>query len=463
MTASDVDSPAQATVLSDTAPAVGVWTHLLATYDSSSHQLRLYVNGAAQAASATLSGGFNATGPVAIGRRLSAGTTTDYFTGVIDDLRIYGRVVGTGEKEFTDPLRPVAPTISFPNGSSGTVGLPMQVTFSAGGDTNVTGIKYSLDAQTMTSTVVLPTAGGQVTVSVTPATVGDVFLFAASVAAGRQSDTVRALTSVAPPSSLSGTVTSATTGLALGGIVVTLLPVGLTATTASNGTYTFNALTAGSFTVSAAKGEACGIFATTDVDVAGPTLMDLALAPQADQFGYTCTAEDHIAHATYLPADGTVLALTGDDAIQPVGLPFPMLFYGHVYTSAWLDTNGIMSFADPGRPHTSDRTSMPSADDPNAVLAPYWDDLIVDSSASVRTAVRGTAPNRTFVIEWRNVTFFDGPTLRVSFEILLSENGDIMFSYSGLDNDIERGSQAVVGIENQTGRPACSTPSVSQR
>jgi hypothetical protein len=58
-----------------------------------------------------------------------------------------------------------------------------------------------------------------------------------------------------------------------------------------------------------------------------------------DSFGYTCSTTTR----PFLNAD-TVLPLTGDNAVAQVTLPFPITLYGAAYTSAWVHTNGKLSF-----------------------------------------------------------------------------------------------------------------------
>jgi hypothetical protein len=181
--------------------------------------------------------------------------------------------------------------------------------------------------------------------------------------------------------------------------------------------------------------------------VSGPTVANLALAPVPDEFGYTCTT----ATQAFVPADTTVLPLTGDDAHTSITLPFPVTFYGQTYSTAWVSTNGLVSFADLTSDVPDGRAAVPDATAPNAALYPFWNDLVVESDSSVRTAVVGSAPNRKFVIEWRNVGMFGNSSQRLSFEVIIAENGAITFNYTGLDNPPERGTGAVVGIENADG------------
>jgi hypothetical protein len=135
--------------------------------------------------------------------------------------------------------------------------------------------------------------------------------------------------------------------------------------------------------------------------------------------------------------------------------PFPVKLYGTAYTSVWVDTNGKASFVNPGAAN-ADHTTLPTTLVPNATVYPFWSDLVVDGQSSVRTATTGAAPNRAYVIEWRNVFIYGNTSRRLTFEAVFYENGDIAFAYKDLDNAIEQGSNATVGIENAAGTVAYS-------
>jgi hypothetical protein len=75
------------------APTPGTWTHLAAVYDAKDQRLRLYVNGAFVAETFHTSA-WNASGPVWIGTGRRTGTTAaEFFTGAIDDVRVYSGVL----------------------------------------------------------------------------------------------------------------------------------------------------------------------------------------------------------------------------------------------------------------------------------------------------------------------------------------------------------------------------------
>ncbi|WP_345119898.1 PQQ-dependent sugar dehydrogenase [Dactylosporangium darangshiense] len=259
----------------------------------------------------------------------------------------------------------------------------------------------------------------------------------------------------APPpptgNSLTGTVTVTGSGANLAGARIALTPGGATATTAADGTYRIDGLTAGTYTVAATAPGGQTASGSATIGTTGATLnLSIALT---DSFGYTATPGAR----TFVRADQTVLTLTGDDNYQQVTLPFPVKFYGTTYTSVWVDTNGVASFVQPSG-SSWNHTAIPSAaasGKANGAVYPFWEDLNVDASASVRTALTGTAPNRQFVIEWRNVQFFEAASARASFEIVFSENGDIAVAWADIDGTtFEQGGAATVGIENQAGTVA---------
>jgi glucose/arabinose dehydrogenase len=168
-----------------------------------------------------------------------------------------------------------------------------------------------------------------------------------------------------------------------------------------------------------------------------------------DAFGYTCST----AARTFVSADTTVLPLTGDNAVTQTTLPFAVSLYGQTYTSAWVDSNGKLSFVDPGGSVPAN-TALPTTAAPNASLYAFWDDLVVDASASVRTTVVGASPNRQFVVEWRNVYLRGNSSRRISVEAVLYENGNMATNYKNIGNAAERGKSATVGLENAAGTVA---------
>lgn len=149
-----------------------------------------------------------------------------------------------------------------------------------------------------------------------------------------------------------------------------------------------------------------------------------------------------------------------DDGYWQVSLPFPFTFYGVTYQQGdpiYVSTNGYINFMTGSSEWVN--SCIPSRGAPNGAIYAFWDDMVVDSPASsVRTELVGTAPNRQFVIEWRNVRFYGDSNRRLSFEIVLSETGEITLQYRDIDRDsdgtidfFERGGEATIGVETTDG------------
>jgi hypothetical protein len=448
MAASDVDNPSLPLVRSNAAPTVGRWTHLAGTYNAANGAMRLYVNGVLQSQTATLTGGFHATGPVVVGRRIWNGAQSTFFDGQVDDVRLYSFIPQVTELQAA--ARPLPPRIAFPHGETASVGGTLGVQFSAGGDTNITSFKYSVGNDDLGQSVTLTTAGGTATVTIPVSTAGELAIFAAAVDRSNSvSDSSNATATVLGGPEVSGLVLDPNTEQPIADATVSLDELGLSVTTGSNGRFQFTGFPAGTYTLAAQIGGQCGMTAVTEVDILAPVVVDLLLVPARDDFGYSCVEEPG---APFTPIGGSTLALNGDDAVTQISLPFAFPFYGQPRSNAWVDTNGLITFEDPGGSHPGGDGTIPSPVEPDAMIAAYWADLVVDAQASVRMQVTGTAPRRALAIEWRNVHLKGNTSTRLSAQAALGEDGWIALNYTGLDNAAERGEEAVVGIESPGGQ-----------
>ncbi|MEV1120251.1 LamG-like jellyroll fold domain-containing protein [Actinosynnema sp. NPDC049800] len=88
----DADSPVSYVRVTSTAsPQLGVWTHLLATYEPNSKALTLYVDGKAQGTATVVL--WEAGGSLVVGRARSGGEPSNHFPGAIDAVRVWDRVL----------------------------------------------------------------------------------------------------------------------------------------------------------------------------------------------------------------------------------------------------------------------------------------------------------------------------------------------------------------------------------
>jgi serine protease len=211
-------------------------------------------------------------------------------------------------------------------------------------------------------------------------------------------------------------------------------------TTNASGAYSVIGIVPGSYTVQVEV--VCRAAQSQPVAVSGATTFNFTLGA----FG-ACKVDPASWDTTTTP-----LALTGDDEAIGVTLPFIYRHTGVNYTSAGVSTNGFVNFL--ALDGSYDNTAIPDAGGPNAAIYGFWDDLYVDGSSSVLANTFGAAPNRRYVIEWRNVTLVADPTRRFSFQIVLYENTSerVRIQYKDISaGTAETGTGATVGTENATG------------
>lgn len=435
MAGADTDNPAQYSIASNAAPAAGRWTHLAGVYNAATRTLTMYVDGVAQSATASVPATFHAGAAVTIGKRRWNGGEDSFFTGAVDDVRLYNFAETPAKIAMLAVPLPAA--VTFPNGTEITAGNRLSAVFGGGGDTNVVKFRYSLDSPTLDREAVAATAGGAVTLPLdVGARTGDRLLYVAAVDSGNRVGPTRQFTfTVESAAAVSGIVLDGLTFQPVPGATVTLTPGGRSMQSGADGSFRFTDFAPGTYTLAANKGGRCGLSGSATLDVSDAALAwDLYVFPRTDDLGYTCREST----AAFSAATGN-LALTGDDAVVQVPLPFAFPFYGQAYPAAWVDTNGVVSFDDPAGSH-------PDRDNAGATVAPFWDDLVVDSAAAVRTSSNGSGADARFTIQWQNVHLKESANRRISFEVSLTAGGGVSFTYDGLDDDTEKGAGAQVGI-----------------
>ena len=248
---------------------------------------------------------------------------------------------------------------------------------------------------------------------------------------------------------LAGTVTCL--GSPVDGVQVSV--AGQSAVTGLDGSWQLAGLPVEALTAiaTAAAGDCAGSTPAPVTVVGGAvTTVDVALA--SGSAGYEMSTGPR----PFLPATDE-LVLSGDDSFAPVRFPFPVGLYGRSYPTGWVDTNGVVALVEPDGSswHTSTIPSAAASNTPNAAVYPFWEDLIADEQSDVLTGMAGSAPDRQFVIEWRNLTMWEDNNRRVSFQVVFHETGEIAIAWDDLDGTfLERGGGAVVGIENPAGTEA---------
>ena len=129
-----------------------------------------------------------------------------------------------------------------------------------------------------------------------------------------------------------------------------------------------------------------------------------------------------------IAATGTDLNLT-DDSEAGMTLPFPLLYQGTLVTTCNIGNNGGIALG------TTTADVLPSPGNMNNLAGNFiypWGDDLDDESGNVYQQTIGTAPNRTFIVQWDNICNYSGsataPT--VTFQVQFDEaTGKIWFVY----------------------------------
>jgi hypothetical protein len=93
-TSADVKNPTRYQASSTEAPVNGAWTQLIGTYDASTGALQLFVNGRLQqTGTSPATPSWHASGPLTVGRAKFAGAFTGNFTGSLDQVNLWQRII----------------------------------------------------------------------------------------------------------------------------------------------------------------------------------------------------------------------------------------------------------------------------------------------------------------------------------------------------------------------------------
>ena len=175
-----------------------------------------------------------------------------------------------------------------------------------------------------------------------------------------------------------------------------------------------------------------------------------------DANGYSCY--DNAGRA-YTPATNQVFGNTFNENAANFALPFSVYLYSTTVNTGTISSNGFITLGNQFTCPTdcfSQNQNIPSPGLPNGIIAANWDDLAGNSSdpnSGVFTSIIGTAPNRTFIVEWRNFTDFNDATSVINtVELQLDEaTGDIYLVYPTFNVGRSDGREGSIGTENQSG------------
>jgi hypothetical protein len=175
----------------------------------------------------------------------------------------------------------------------------------------------------------------------------------------------------------------------------------------------------------------------------------------------------------------TLMGVNADDVAVNVTMPFGFSFYGQPNVNQLkVYSNGIICVGAKPCALLSEFDSYQNQALPSgllfrqgqAILAPWWNDWSTASSAglsgAVTTHIEGAAPNRRFVVTWRDMVPFQIAGIAtdgVSFQVQLRENDSaIVFAYADVTTDApatsiyfpDGGKLGTIGIQYPNGKIA---------
>jgi hypothetical protein len=171
----------------------------------------------------------------------------------------------------------------------------------------------------------------------------------------------------------------------------------------------------------------------------------------SDKFGYTWTDKNLQDGPDYSWIDitgfGEEFGDSGDNdenyGFFSLGFPFP--FYGNLFDSLRISSNGWISFSDAieSVPASYVNKPLPWLWGPYNLIAPLWDDLILSHDSRIHFYSNESDSSIISFVNLRRCASGG----RYTLQTILTENGEIAFQYHALGDSLS----ATVGIQNQDG------------
>lgn len=146
---------------------------------------------------------------------------------------------------------------------------------------------------------------------------------------------------------------------------------------------------------------------------------------------------------------------TGDEVLSPTisvatsGFSFP--YFGTSRTEFKMSSNGFITFNTATTSATFTNGVLPSTTAPNAVVAPFWDDLDVIGATDPGQFYLVDTANDRLIVQWSNLRRYVSAGINtgsLTFQIHLYGDGTVEYHYGTL---VEPGLSYTVGLENDAG------------
>ncbi|MCJ7457690.1 MAG: T9SS type A sorting domain-containing protein [candidate division Zixibacteria bacterium] len=128
----------------------------------------------------------------------------------------------------------------------------------------------------------------------------------------------------------------------------------------------------------------------------------------------------------------------------PIPLNFLFPFYGNLYDSLWISTNGVLSFY-PWELRFVNQP-LPCAQGYFSLIAPLWSNLTLNQDSKIYLY----RSSDSLIVSFIDIKYFKNGTL-FTFQVILTKQGSIDFQYEKLSQSNDT---ATVGIQNEDGTSA---------
>jgi hypothetical protein len=173
-----------------------------------------------------------------------------------------------------------------------------------------------------------------------------------------------------------------------------------------------------------------------------------------DAFGYVLNAEAIYDWEDIALQENELVMYDPDDLMLNRAITFEFPFYELTYTQIWMHIDGVVFLGnDLTEPDGGTNVQpFPSTNLPNSIIAPFWEDLILDWDEGQEIGKMyfksgGAAPNKYFIVQWNNVHRKGSESL-LTFQIKLMQSGNIIFRYKEMGDIIPN---IPIGIEDSDG------------
>ncbi len=145
---------------------------------------------------------------------------------------------------------------------------------------------------------------------------------------------------------------------------------------------------------------------------------------------------------------GTAIPLTDNSMSGAIPLGFALDYFGTNYSDVYVSSNGFMTVLAGQSNGCCSGQPIPTAGDPDGVIAGWWEDLNPSAGGTVHYQTLGSAPNRVFIVQFTNVPHYSsGNAVTMQFKLFETTNV-IEVHYQAAPSD---GGTHSAGIENADG------------